>query len=83
MALANDARRSSLADNALKILRTGRGRPDLSSLLSAGDVSQLALERWVIPRSERRPEYRLWRRESIKSLLGDVPTDVSRKVKMA
>jgi hypothetical protein len=60
-----------LASNALNILRTGRGRPNLSSLLSAEEVAQLAVERWMLPRSQRMPEFRTWRRESIKGLLGD------------
>jgi hypothetical protein len=33
---------AQLADNALQLLRTGKGKPDLSSLLSADDVSRLA-----------------------------------------
>lgn len=60
-----------LADNALKVLHNGRGRPDLSSLLSADEVASLAVERWMLPRSERRPEFKKWSRESIKALLGD------------
>jgi hypothetical protein len=59
-----------LADNALKILQGGKGRPDLSSLRSAEDVAQLAVERWMLPRALRMPEYREWRREDIAKLLG-------------
>lgn len=62
---------SQLADNALKVLRTGRGRPDLSSLLGADEVAQVAVERWMLPRSQRRPEYRTWKAENIAALLGD------------
>jgi len=57
------------ADNAAKLLRTGKGRPDLSSLLSADDVAALAIERWVLPRSERRPDFKLWKSEDIKTLI--------------
>lgn len=60
-----------LAGNALNILRSGRGRPNLSSLLNAEEVAQLAVERWMLPRSERMPEFRAWRREDIRGLLGD------------
>jgi hypothetical protein len=60
-----------LADNALKVLHSGRGKPDLSSLLSAEDVAALAVERWMLPRSERRPEFKMWKRENIAALLGD------------
>lgn len=62
-----------LADNAFKILQSGKGRPDLSSLLSAQEVAHLATERWMLPRSERMPEYRQWRREDIAALLGKQP----------
>lgn len=60
-----------LADNALKVLHSGRGRPNLSSLLSADEVASLAVERWMLPRSQRRPEFKTWKRESIEALLGD------------
>jgi hypothetical protein len=60
-----------LADNAIKILRTGKGQPKLSSLLAAEEVGALAVERWMLPRAERRPEFRTWRREDIAALLGD------------
>jgi hypothetical protein len=61
---------SLLADNALRMLRTGKGRPDLSSLLSADDVARLAVERWMLPRSQRRPEYREWKADNLASFLG-------------
>jgi hypothetical protein len=67
-----------LADNALRLLKTGKGRPDLSSLLSAEDVGKLAVERWMLPRSERMPEFRLWTREQISDLLGAAPRSLSR-----
>ena len=60
-----------LAANATKLLRTGKGTPDLASLLSVRQVGQLALDRWLIPRSERRPEYRSWKREDLLPLLGN------------
>lgn len=58
-----------MASNALKILRTGKGRPDLSSLLSASEVGALAVDRWIVPRAGRRPEYAAWKAESIGTLL--------------
>jgi hypothetical protein len=71
----------NLAKNAAKILRTGKGKPDLSSLLSADDVSQLAVERWMLPRSERRPEFRLWKRENIESLVRESPPELALRVR--
>lgn len=61
----------SLASNATKLLRTGKGRPDLSSLLSVGKVARLARERWIVPRSQRRPEYRNWMSDHLIQLFGD------------
>lgn len=60
-----------LASNALSILRKGKGRPNLSSLLSAEDVAKLAVERWMLPRSMRMLEFRAWKRENIRELLGN------------
>ena len=74
---------SKLADNAVTILQTGKGRPDLSSLRSADEVANLAIERWMLPRSERMPEYKTWDRDNIKSLvreLGNTTPLVIRKL---
>lgn len=60
---------SNLASNATRILRNGRGRPDLSTLLTAQQVVALALERWILPRAHRRPDYRDWNRADVRKLL--------------
>jgi uncharacterized protein DUF4338 len=73
---------SELAENALKVLHSGRGRPNLASLLSAGDVASLAVERWMLPRSERRPEFKTWNRENIQALLGGQRREVSSKLRV-
>ncbi|MED5500623.1 MAG: Druantia anti-phage system protein DruA [Pseudomonadota bacterium] len=59
-----------LATNAASILNTGMGKPDVNTLLSAKDISELALERWVIPRANRMPEYRNWNSHSLIDLFG-------------
>ncbi len=59
----------NLASNATTILRTGKGRPDLSALLNVQQVADLALDRWILPRAHRRPEYRLWNRSDVLRLL--------------
>ena len=61
----------SMASNATGILHTGKGKPDLSSLLSVPRVADLALERWILPRARRRPDYRAWNRSNVVQLLGD------------
>ena len=60
---------SNLASNAATILRTGKGRPDLSSLLAVDQVADLALDRWVLPRAQRRPDYRAWKSADVLPLL--------------
>lgn len=59
----------SLADNAATILSTGNGSPDLSSLLKAQEIAELAIKRWVAPRSKRRPDFRAWTTEDLQRLL--------------
>lgn len=60
-----------LANNATKILKTGEGVPDVTSLLSAKDVAERAIARWMIPRSRRRPEYRDWDSSDLIELFGN------------
>lgn len=60
---------SELATNASRILQTGKGRPNLKTLRSADEVAGLALDRWVIPRARRRPEYAFWTSEDLKASL--------------
>jgi hypothetical protein len=62
-----------LASNAARMLRTGKGRPQLSTLLTVPEIGQLAVQRWMLPRSERMPEYRNWSRSDLASLLNEVP----------
>lgn len=60
-----------LANNALSLLATGKGRPNLSSLKSAQEVADLALQRWIVPRALRRPEFRSWKATDITTLIGE------------
>lgn len=60
-----------LASNALALMRKGKGRPNLTSLLSVDDVAALAVKRWMVPRSETRPEYRQWQASDLKTLLSE------------
>ncbi|MEX0730247.1 MAG: Druantia anti-phage system protein DruA [Aquisalimonadaceae bacterium] len=62
---------SRLADNAATILRTGQGEPDTRSLLSAQDISERGIERWMRPRALRRPEYSSWTIENLIELFGN------------
>jgi hypothetical protein len=69
-----------LASNALSLLRKGKGRPNLKGLLSASDVAALAVKRWMVPRSEMRPEYRQWQASDLKMLLSERPGLTSLKI---
>jgi hypothetical protein len=51
---------SLLADNASRMLCTGKGRPDIKRLLSVDEVGALAIERWLTRRAATRPEYLAW-----------------------
>ena len=59
----------TLAENSLSILSTGKGKPNVSSLLNVDDVSKLAINRWVLSRAESKPEYIIWQKEQIKELI--------------
>ncbi|HCG0868902.1 TPA: DUF4338 domain-containing protein [Pseudomonas aeruginosa] len=59
-----------LADNATKLLHSGSGKPDTKSLLSVGKIGELALNRWMIPRSRNRPEFRDWKPTDLIHLYG-------------
>lgn len=60
---------SELATNAVRMLRTGKGRPNLTTLRTADEVAEMALERWVIPRARRRPEFKDWTADDLKASL--------------
>lgn len=62
---------SYLADNAATILQTGQGEPDTCSLLSAQDIAERGIERWMKPRALRRPEYSAWTIENLVELFGN------------
>ncbi|MBD1385895.1 DUF4338 domain-containing protein [Mucilaginibacter rigui] len=62
-----------LAENAIEILRSGKGKPNIKSLLTVNEVAAQAVKRWVIPRAISRPEYKLWKVSSIKDLILNSP----------
>jgi hypothetical protein len=70
--------------NALDILKSGKGKLDTSTLLTVREISDLARERWIVPRAARRPEYKAWDRRSIPDLInGVVAPAVRSKSKVA
>jgi Domain of unknown function (DUF4338) len=67
------------AENTRKILSTGKGRPDLSTLKSVDEISEMARERWIEPRSLRREDYKSWSRDDIARLIWGLPTGVVKR----
>jgi hypothetical protein len=51
-----------IAQNAREVLSGKTKKADYGNLLSVKSVTELAMERWIIPRSERSDSYRAWRR---------------------
>jgi hypothetical protein len=64
--------------NALDILKSGKGQLDTSGLLTVQQISDLARERWIVPRAGRRPEYREWDRQRILELIKRIAPPVAR-----
>lgn len=58
-----------VADNAIEYLSGRASKPKFKRLLSVKKITELALERWVVPRSIRRPEYKFWKSEDIIKLI--------------
>jgi hypothetical protein len=74
---------SWLASNGSDILKTGKGTPDISSLLPASDVADLAIERWMIPRAQRRPDYTAWTSDDLLDLFGGQARVLKARMKKA
>jgi hypothetical protein len=61
---------SKLASNAFEVLRSGKAKPDISGLLRVAQISDLARDRWMVPRVERGEiDYRTWSRDMIPLLI--------------
>jgi hypothetical protein len=58
-----------LAKNADKYLRGEIARPLFPDLLSASEIADVAKERWIMPRSFTRDEWKSWRRAMVEKLV--------------
>ncbi|KWZ92847.1 hypothetical protein HMPREF3212_00548 [Citrobacter freundii] len=65
-----------LAENAKEILATGKGTPDLSTLKTIDEISELARKRWIEPRALRQGYYKNWRRDDISLLIKGLKLDI-------
>jgi len=54
-----------LAENAKEIFCGRQKRPNWHSLLHINAITRKAIDRWILPRSHRRPEFRNWRPENL------------------
>jgi hypothetical protein len=74
---------STLAENAYEVLKDGKAKPDFSGLLSVSQISDLARDRWIVPRAERGEiDYRSWTRDQIPQLIKrkvELPTAAKRR----
>lgn len=67
---------SRLASNAFDVLRTGAIEPDISALRTVSEISDLARDRWIVPRAERgEVDYLGWRRTMIPRLIKGLPIE--------
>ncbi|MNV20097.1 hypothetical protein D3C71_1109850 [compost metagenome] len=60
---------SLFAENSLRILKSGSGKPNLESLLSVAGIGDLAVNRWMVARAESRPQYLDWSHEMLPQLI--------------
>ncbi len=60
-----------VAANACDVLKGQSADPDYADLPDLATVSSLARERWLVPRAERMPQFRAWRRDALLELLAE------------
>jgi hypothetical protein len=61
---------TTFAPNAYEVLKSGREKPDTSDLLTVSQISDLARDRWFVPRAERGEiDFRSWKRDAIPLLI--------------
>jgi hypothetical protein len=60
---------SSFCKNSISILKKGKGKPNLDDLKTVDQISELAKNRWIVPRAERRDDYKQWNRSQIRALI--------------
>ena len=61
---------AKLATNAFDVLRTGEAEPNISTLPSVAEISDMPVERWMAPRAARGEiDYRSWTRTKVPRLI--------------
>jgi len=72
---------SWLAKNGKALLTGKRAKADLGDLLPASKVAEQAVQRWMVPRAERRPQYRTWTHDDLLKLFGSQARSLQAEVK--
>jgi hypothetical protein len=63
-----------LATNAKAVLRGTARTPRYSGLPTVSEVAAMAVERWILPRASRYPEFRNWRSQDLATMIVPTPT---------
>jgi hypothetical protein len=58
-----------LAHNARKLLRGEAVKANYRGIQSVAEIGLQARARWLVPRSERRPEYKEWAHDQFRALV--------------
>lgn len=66
-----------VAQNARRILRGEAVKANYRGLKTASEIGALARARWIVPRAERRPDYKNWKREQFQRLVTHSRGDAS------
>jgi hypothetical protein len=70
---------SEIASNGKRYLTGKVKRLHYRRLLSVSEVAELSRQRWIIPRSIKKPEYFHWKRDDLLSLLSNGSAPIQRK----
>ena len=69
-----------LAQNAISLLRGDAGAPNIDRLETVATVSSAGVDRWVIPRAARCPQYESWNASDTLTLIRRLPRQYAPEV---
>lgn len=67
--IAREVFACALATNVQDVLQGLAVQPDYTDLPTVAEISEWARTRWLVPRADRRPEFRAWRKDALLELL--------------
>lgn len=71
-----------MAKNAKRVMCGKSKMANYSKLKTVKEVAEQAIARWVVPRAERRPEFRAWQRENLEAMLKPVRAGGDREAEL-